>query len=271
MHLEIVTHCWRYSRVLAYQLSSLAIWPPKSTTVNIRVFHAAEDQPTVEMLDFFRSILCTPSTMLSPDVLPRRELLARTIGRNIAAKSNTADFVWFCDADYFFGPGCLDSIFPAVSAAVSTIDSPLFYPRVVWWNPDRESGDRMAARVTRPALLMSVNRLARPDHTPGGYCGMDEAPGGFVASYPRRAIGGLQIARGDAARRGYAPDSEIHLRPVSATCMTMNDFRGDIAFRRQLRTRGTPIDIVNVYRIRQTQTGRVDAADSVVGDAVAVG
>jgi len=54
MKLEIVVHCWRYSRMLAYQLSSLVLFPPKDVEVALRVFGTYADIPTMNMIDYFR-------------------------------------------------------------------------------------------------------------------------------------------------------------------------------------------------------------------------
>ena len=52
MHLEIVSHCWHYSRLLTYQLSSLVLHPPTEVAVTVTVFLAEEDEDTVFTLVF---------------------------------------------------------------------------------------------------------------------------------------------------------------------------------------------------------------------------
>src|SRR5690606_16316725 len=52
LHIEIVSHCWQYSHLLAYQLSSLVLHPPENTTVTMTVFHNPEDAATSSLLRF---------------------------------------------------------------------------------------------------------------------------------------------------------------------------------------------------------------------------
>src|SRR5690606_37588747 len=50
---EIVSHCWQYAPMLAYQLSSLVRYPPRELTVRMTVFYSPEDAATSALLDFF--------------------------------------------------------------------------------------------------------------------------------------------------------------------------------------------------------------------------
>jgi hypothetical protein len=53
MNVEIISHCWRYSRLLTYQLSSLVLYPPQQVRVTATVFLTEEDTPTVDVVNFF--------------------------------------------------------------------------------------------------------------------------------------------------------------------------------------------------------------------------
>ena len=53
LSIEIVSHCWNYSHLLAYNLSSLVNHPPQDIDVTMTVFYCPEDQGTVDMLEFF--------------------------------------------------------------------------------------------------------------------------------------------------------------------------------------------------------------------------
>ena len=53
MKLEIITHCYRYSRVLTYQLSSLVINPPPFE-VMVTVVCNWNDKPTIKVLEYFK-------------------------------------------------------------------------------------------------------------------------------------------------------------------------------------------------------------------------
>ena len=43
LSLELVSHCWRYSHFLTYQLSSLVRNPTKKFEITMTVFYAEED------------------------------------------------------------------------------------------------------------------------------------------------------------------------------------------------------------------------------------
>ena len=53
LSVEIVSHCWRYSHLLAYQLSSLLNHPPQHVDVVMTVFYSEEDEATTQLLAFF--------------------------------------------------------------------------------------------------------------------------------------------------------------------------------------------------------------------------
>jgi len=129
--IEIITHCWRYSRVLNYQLSSLALHPPKHVKAYAHVFYSHDDKTTRNAIDWHlrNGIGGTmagaityhgETTWAMASALPTALLLNRAIGRNLAAKHTRADIVWFCDADYFFGEGALDVLAEADSPATSS-------------------------------------------------------------------------------------------------------------------------------------------------------
>src|SRR5262245_34061857 len=56
LDIEIVSHCWQYAHLLAYQLSSLVNFPPTKARVRMTVFHATEDARTRAMLAFFAGV-----------------------------------------------------------------------------------------------------------------------------------------------------------------------------------------------------------------------
>ncbi|MCA9201579.1 MAG: hypothetical protein KDA59_00945, partial [Planctomycetales bacterium] len=43
LKLEVVSHCWKYAHFLAYQLSSLVLYPPKDLSVRMTVFYCEDD------------------------------------------------------------------------------------------------------------------------------------------------------------------------------------------------------------------------------------
>jgi hypothetical protein len=229
--LEIVTHCWRYGRLLAYQLSSLWLYPPRTPTTITVFFTHAGDQRTAIMVDHFARRPDKPPTVtLRPWELPPTQLFRRAIGRNLAALATTADVVWFADCDHVFGPGCIDSLMALMSPS-----DKLVFPEVV--HKCRHAfGDRLIQAVT--------------EH------GMWDAP--LKKFHPKRqiaAIGGIQIVTGATAREhGYLKDSRRWLRPAKRWVRTMED----PYFRRCLGADyGRPLPIESTYRICHSKYGRL--------------
>ena len=109
LSLEIVSHCWNYSRFLAYQLSSLVQFPPAKLRVTMTVFYAPEDTATQKLLDFFGG-QTVPGVTWNWQPLAKERLFRRGIGRNLAARATTADWIWFTDCDVMFRAGCLDTL-----------------------------------------------------------------------------------------------------------------------------------------------------------------
>ena len=70
-----------------------------------------------------------------------------------------------------------------------------------------------------------------------------------------RAIGGLQIVRGDVARRlGYCRDEPRFMQPASRWMRTFEDVR----FREILGTQGSPVEVEGLMRIEHHAKGRAD-------------
>ena len=230
--LEIVTHCWRFSKVMTYQLSSLVLHPPKKLNVIVTVLFLRLDGPTVRMLKHFSK---QPEFILNPKHLSRGELMRRAVGRNIVAKETTADLVWFCDADNVFGEGCLDAL-----AELKLKEGEIYYPKV-FHNSNNKIIDEYVWRVENVA---TINRIDPCDFIPRGL---------------PRAIGGFQIVTGDTARKyGYCAGSRI-LKVTGDSWI--GNTRGDVIYRIMLKTNGIPIDLPNLYRIRQGTRGVVDTLE----------
>lgn len=226
----IVTHCWRYSRALRWQLDSLLRYPPKSCEVCYLLVCHEGDNLTLAYNGEFTAAPRASNVFLFAEIHCNLEnVLCRGRRRDWAARNNQHDIVWFADADYVFGPGCLDALAEADLSA-----SPLWFPRMTRISKDHSTGDRYLQRG--------------PDV-------QDLYPDDFAPKRERMAIGGIQIVPGEVAReRGYLPPGYVD-RPRADGKF---QFRSDIAFRKMLGTAGKPLELPNLYRIRQTTSGVVD-------------
>lgn len=229
LNLEIVCHCWNYSHLLAYQLSSYILHPPTNTKVTVTVFYCPEDSSTQKLLDYF-------STKENDNIhwnwksLPKNQLFRRSIGRNNAAKNTQADWIWFTDCDIIFGEGCLDGLAEQLKGLTST----LVYPR----------------HESTTSMLDDDNPLLKKGAKPQV---VDIDASDFTLHSRDKAKGAFQIVHGDVSRAiGYCDQIRIYQIPASNWRKTYED----TVFRWLLGTRGDPIDIPNVFQIRHVSKGR---------------
>jgi hypothetical protein len=236
LHVEVVSHCWRYSHLLAHQLSSLVHFPPRQVELTMTVFYAEEDEATARLLARFAAIE-VPGVRWRWWALPKEQLFRRAIGRNLAALASRADWVWFTDCDLMFRAGCLDTL----GALLQGRRDALVYPRV--------------ERTTE--LLADDDPRLRPQQ---GLVDIDDRQ--FVAREPGRATGPLQITHGDVARAlGYCAPIAYYQQPAERWCKAHEDR----AHRWLLQTQGTPVEVPGVYRIRHVFKGRYAAGSKVSG------
>lgn len=227
--LEIVTHCWQYAPLLAYQLSSFVLYPPKNLSVQVTVFHSLEDDATCELLARFSGYE-VPGIRWNWAVLDTPHLMRRAIGRNLAALATTANWVWFTDCDVIFHEGCLDGLADQLRGCRSI----LVYPR--------------EERCTS-MLPESDPMLTLPRHHIGL---LEIAPSRFAVHQRDRATGPLQIVHGDVARsHGYCGCLVYYQRPQPNWCKCYEDR----AYRWLLGTEGDGLAIPGVYRIRHARKG----------------
>lgn len=231
---EIVTHCWRYSKVLAWQLNSLRtswLWRD-DVQLTVLVAPRDEDPATHDLLEAHQYW-----AELRVIVQPRAELFVRAIGRHQRALATEARWLWHCDADYL--------LLPSVFQALEGLDPAdpahrLVYPRHVWISQTHAIGQEYLERgpVERP------------------FSGLD-----FARRRTGKAIGGIQIVPGQVAREvGYCP-SRRYQRPAP-TAELFLDTRSDRAFRVGLGTPGTAVDLPGVYRLRHERAGRFESVDN---------
>lgn len=227
--LEIVSHCWRYSNMLAYQLSSLVYYPPTKLKVIVTIFYALEDRDTVDLLNFFE--LHQPKNVQwNWQPLPKDKLFRRGIGRNMAALSTEADWVWFADCDIIFYRNCLDSLAESLRGRCDI----LLYPREERTTSMLPSSDPMLQEGLCPQLVnISAER--------------------FSLHMLKCATGPFQIVHGDVARTiGYCDGLSIYQTPSRHWCKCYEDR----AFRWLVGTQGVPIDVDGIYQIRHIRKGR---------------
>lgn len=230
LHLEVVSHCWNYSHLLAYQLSSLVLFPPEKLDVTMTVFYSPEDTNTVDLLAFFDKKQI-PGVTWNWRPLPRQELFRRGIGRNRAALETKADWVWFTDCDLMFRDNCLDTLADLLQGRRDA----LVFPQ--------------EERTT--ALLAEDNPMLRAGTSEPGVLDIDTSH--FTVSHPSKATGPLQIALGDVCRAvGYCRNIPLYQQPadVFAKC------HEDRAFRWLVHSSGKPLPVPGVYRIRHISKGR---------------
>lgn len=229
MLLEIVTHCWNYSSLLRWHIDSLFRRPATSDlSVLLAVFYSTDDDKTIAVLnEAVKQRVAADKTYLVPCALATPDLCRRAIGRNVAAVGTRADWLWFTDCDYLLGE-CLPSLPQALEAAGNPA---LAYPATVEVT-SQQDGDRL------------IQRAACQDDL------VVDCP--WEQRFMNRAIGGIQIVRGDIARRGYLPGHPKWQRPAERWMRTHED----VAYRQSLGTEGTAINLPGVRRIRHSLRGR---------------
>jgi hypothetical protein len=231
LSIEIVSHCWQYAHLLAYQLSSLVNFPPTRARVRMTVVHAEADTRTMALLQFFGG-LAVPGVTWNWQPLPRTSLFRRSIGRSIAARSTAADWVWFTDCDIVFHRDCIDTLAGLLQGRRDF----MVYPK-------EERVTAMLAE-TDPVLIAERDRPKVVDIDTGQFT---------LMANPPKAKGAYQIVHGDVARQvGYCEQLAVFRRPAARWAKTYED----AAFRWLLGTPGVGLDIPGVYRIRHVQKGR---------------
>lgn len=229
LSLEVVSHCWQYPHLLAFQLSSLVLHPPRNVDLRMTVFFATEDQATAELLAWF-SNHDVPGLTWNWHPLPPMQLMRRCIGRNLAALSTTADWIWFTDCDLVFAEGCFDALAQQLSGRRDV----LVYPRQEHCTRLLPDSCPMLCNADRPPRLLHITEPLSPSNV-------------------TRATGPLQIARGDVVRQtGYCNVLRAYQVPTKHWRKTHEDR----IFRWLLGTQGVAIDLPGVHRIRHLSKGR---------------
>lgn len=229
LHLEIVSHCWQYAHLQAYQLSSLVQHPPRDMDITMTVYYSEEDPKSVELLTFFAQQQ-VPNVVWQWRALPKEQLFRRGIGRNHAALNSTADWVWFTDCDVVFHAGALDSL----ASELQGCEAPLVFPQEERVTSLLAEDDPLLQKAAEPQIVA-----------------LDGTE--FISKQITKATGPLQITHGDAAREmGYCDAMSVYQTPAA----TWQKCYEDRAFRWLLKSQGQPVNVPGVYRIRHIFKGR---------------
>jgi len=230
LHIEIVSHCWQYSRLLAYQLSSLIQHPVHDARITMTVYHARSDEATHQLLNFVGQ-QAVPNVTWNWQELPPEHLFRRAIGRNLAARQSTADWVWFTDCDLTFQHNCLNSLNDVLQGRQDA----LVYPNV-----------ESKTDVYTEDDLVTNNSLQEPEL-------LFVQPSQFIAHNITRATGPLQITHGDVARAiGYCNDVPFYQTPSNHWEKAVEDRM----FRWLIGSQGVGVDVDGVCRIQHAEKGR---------------
>jgi hypothetical protein len=234
---EVVSHCWakelpQYAQALVYQASSLVLHKPK-VQVCLSVCYCKEDENAMKALKWVVPLLYEARISVTLQPLERNQIGRRSIGRNAAAKNCIGDVVWFADVDQVFRDGIFDRLIEMEWPE----DAAMVHPEVIKIHKDHVIGDRRMQAV-------NANDLEP----------IDVDPSEFVEKRYNRAIGGVQIVRGDFAREhGYLDGVDKWQKP---TDVPFGDFRDDIAYRKFCLGHGkiVGVDLPGMFRMRHTAT-----------------
>lgn len=232
--IDIISHCYaekhrHYADGLYCQLSSIVLDKP-NCDVTVTVCYLSTDVLVRKVLSTFEDRV-NIRHISTPDIhmLGRRSIL-----RNRASSSSHSDIVWFADSDQAFYRGCLNNL-----SHYQWTDESLIYPKSIKISRDHNIGD---AQTGLAAKLLLTGIPVKIDDD-----------GLFIDHHYNRAIGGVQIVRGEFARDyGYLRESQKYQKPAK---IPFGDFRDDVVFRDFCSSFGSVrgIDLVGLYRIRHSE------------------
>ena len=232
LSLEIVSHCWRYGHFLTYQLSSLVNNRTDKLDITMTVYYSPDDEAVTSVLAFFENIH-VPGVTWNWRPMPKNDLFRRGIGRNQAAKTTVADWIWFTDCDIIFGEGCLETLADLLQGR----DESLVHPRNVLGTVLLAEDDEI---LTNGREGPAVREIPVEKFRPYG-------------RHREKAQGPHQITHGDIARAcGYCDSIRYYQTPSDVWRKTYEDR----TFRWLIGTHGTPLEIPNVCQIRHIAKGR---------------
>ncbi len=237
LKLQIVSHCWQYSHMLRFQISSLIKYTPSNIDITYTLFYSPEDTGVKKLIAHYDA-LNIDGIQWDWQPLPTPSLFRRAIGRHKAAKTTNADWVWFSDCDLIFHEHCLDSL----AAELSSKQTGLVFP-------DKE-------RITD---------LLPPEHPmldQNGEAIVDIDTSLFSHNAITKAKGAFQIVHGDVARAaGYCGSLKLYSTPTEHWRKTYEDS----IFRQLIQYEGEPVSVEGLHRVRHMEKGRYKK-DSALSD-----
>ena len=254
MKVELITHCLaienpNFAGALALQLSSVLLDQPKHCDVAVTICMNEDDDNTVRVIRHFAKLQHAGLSIQALS-MPIGELGRRCIGRNFAARHSTADIVWFTDVDHCFYDGILDRLVklkwpvgPPNERHDAFVASMIF-PGEIMISKNWDLGDLETKRLSYDPRLYQIDKT------------------NFVTKSYNRAIGGVQIVRGNFARaHGYLNNQEEWQTPVEKP---FSSFKDDIAYRNFCTAFGpvTKVELPGCYRLRHNQTSYEPAKTS---------
>lgn len=231
----VVTHAYavrfpHYAAFLRYQLASLEACPG----VKVAVCYCMEDEAVSSVVRWFSA---NSSLVIREFIQSAERLGRRCIGRNHAAVSSSEDFVFFTDVDHVFDPEVFADIPKRFDE--SWPGAAMIFPRQIMIHRDHATGDAAAQSAIQSVEMRPV---------------IDKSQ--FVPKLYGKAIGGVQIVRGDFARQhGYlANDPKWQVPRTDGK--PFGDFRDDIAYRGFCLQYGEikGVDLPGIWRLRHSTT-----------------
>jgi len=234
--LEICSHVFRYTSLMAYQISSLFTWPPQCKVLYTICATETDDSRTIPWFNEFAVSSRRPRNVtmrLWP--MEHDRLMRRSIGRNEVCLATGADVLLLVDTDKLFGEGALDYI-----AENFPTDAEIVFPHFEL-KCSHGVGDSLIQAAIGPRVY-----------------GID--PSLFtIQARQSTAIGGCQIVSGDLARKaGYSQNSPRHMRPSSRWLRTKCDKTARKGWIVLHGARLRRLEIPRWYRIRHSKVGRND-------------
>ena len=191
MNISVATHCWKYSRLLAYHLSGYILYPPRACEVSVDVYASRQDPGTQKVLaDMAPLFQAIPNVCLRPHFMETHKLLFRGLWRHHHAQITDADVVWFLDVDHIIHGKALDHIAGFVGEHP---DNNLFWPANHYRTATHKHGDKLIQQVD----------LDQPEKYP---LKIDYNLVPWQAGMYGSAVGGVQIIRASSLKeKGYLP------------------------------------------------------------------